>query len=121
MDRDNHCSQGKRINFDDFHFRNAADSQDTWIGLYQDTGNHADHRWVDGTTPFVFNDPAYYQPWLQNDPNERGAGAVRLRPTSYLFADRGLSYKFWAICEKNVGEYEITVDQDVGKGATTPC
>ena len=85
--------------------RNAANSQDTWIGLYQDTGDNADHQWVDGT-PFVLNDPNYYQPWLENDPNEKGAGAVRLLATTYQFADRGPSNKYWAMCEKSAGKFE---------------
>ena len=88
-----------------FYSRNADDSQDTWIGLYQDTGDHADHRWVDGT-PFVLNDPGYYQLWLKNDPNEKGAGAVRLLATTYQFADRSPSNKYWVMCEKSGGKFQ---------------
>ena len=84
---------------------NTANIQDMWIGLYKKTGNNADLQWVDGT-PFVLNDPGYYQPWLKNDPNEYGWGGVRLLAGTFVFADKHPWAKYWALCEKSVGKFE---------------
>ena len=65
--------------------------------MRQTTGNSADLQWLDGT-PFVLNDPSYFQTWTGGEPT--GEGCVRLTISSENWKDQTCTDDNGAVCEK---------------------
>ena len=83
-------------------FRSIPHPKHVWIGMYQTSGNNSDLKWMDGRTPFVFNDSSFYQPWKDGDPQGDDSHCMYLRESSgYLWADRRCSYLYWSVCESS--------------------
>ena len=90
------------LHFNSFSFRHCSSQpspQDTWIGLHKTADDHSTLRWVDDT-PFVYNDPQYYQPWFGIEPDSLISRGVRMKAGESKWADQRESFQYWAICEK---------------------
>ena len=83
-------------------YRKTPSQEDTWIGLYQTTGENSDLQWIDGTTPFVFRNSSFYQAWKSGNPDGGTQGCVHVEENNnYLWVDDFCSRSHWAVCEKS--------------------
>ena len=92
--------KGYRYNALHFLYSNTPNTERTWIGLHQTTGQNLDLQWIDGSTDFVFDNASFYQPWASGEPDGDDDPCVHIRHNSgYLWGDSYCGNTYWSMCE----------------------